>query len=182
MAIRWKYALAAVFAVALTVGARAQVAPAAIGDEEMLSVGGMVSGYRIDYGQQKLLGAGVYVDADLNWRFGIEGEARWLRWRSQQNEHADTYLVGPRYSFSALDRGHVRPYIKFLVGDGQFTFPQDFAKGSYLVLAPGAGVDYRINRRFRLRLIDFEYQYWPQFTYGVMKSYGISTGIRYRIR
>jgi len=49
------------------------------------------------------------------------------------------------------------------------------------VVAPGGGVDYRLNNRIRLRLADLEYQYWPQFTYGAMTSVGVSTGIRVRI-
>jgi len=68
-----------------------------------------------------------------------------------------------------------------LVGFGLFNFPYNFAHGSYLVVAPGGGVDFRLNRRFRVRLVDFEYQIWPQFTYGAMSSVGVSAGIRYRI-
>jgi hypothetical protein len=33
----------------------------------------------------------------------------------------------------------------------------------------------------RLRLIDGEYQYWPQFTFGPLSSYGISAGLRIRV-
>ena len=39
----------------------------------------------------------------------------------------------------------------------------------------------RINHRIRLRAVDFEYQLWPQFTFGFLSSYGVSTGIRVRI-
>ena len=71
--------------------------------------------------------------------------------------------------------------MKALAGVGEFNFPYNYATGSYLVVAPGGGLDYRINRLIRIRVADFEYQLWPQFTYGSMSSFGVSTGIRVRI-
>jgi hypothetical protein len=87
---------------------------------------------------------------------------------------------GPRYSFYPI-KGKFYPYAKAMVGVGQFDFPYGYAKGSYLVIAPGGGVDYWVNRRIRIRLVDVSYQYWNQFTFGSMPSYGITTGIRVRI-
>ena len=143
-----------------------------------LSVGGMASGYYLGYGQTKLLGATAFVDADTRRRLGFEAEARWLEYHQTANIHAETYTAGPRFS---LDYGRLQPYVKGLVGIGQFNFPYNYATGNYLVIAPGGGVDYRLTHRIRIRAIDFEYQIWPQFTYGLMSSYGLSTGIRYRI-
>jgi hypothetical protein len=89
-----------------------------------------------------------------------------------------TYMAGPTYH---RDFGKFQPYVKGLVGFGDFNFPYDLAHGSFLVIAPGAGVDYRISRRIRIRAVDFEYQIWPQFAYGSMSNYGISTGLRIRV-
>ena len=53
-----------------------------------------------------------------------------------------------------------------------------------VVIAPGGGVDFRLNRRIHLRLADFEYQFWPQAAYGTtpaFSSIGVSSGIRVRI-
>jgi hypothetical protein len=72
-------------------------------------------------------------------------------------------------------------YGKGMVGIGQFNFPYNYAKGTYLVIAPGGGVDYRWTRRMTVRLADVEYQIWPQFTYGSMTSAGVSVGLRYNI-
>jgi hypothetical protein len=94
--------------------------------------------------------------------------------------HDTTWLIGPRYSLFTVDRKFY-PYVKGLVGIGQFNFPYNYAKGTYLAVAPGGGLDYRLSHRVRLRLVDFEYQLWPKFTYGNMSSYGISTGLRVRI-
>lgn len=143
----------------------------------MLSVGGGASGYLVQYGQRKLLGATVWVDANSIRPLGLEGEARWLDWHQQANVHAETYLIGLRYRFHV---GRTQPYVKALVGDGHFNFPYNFATGNYLVVAPGGGLDYPLSRRWSARA-DFEYQYWPEFTFGSMNAGGGTIGIRYRI-
>ncbi|GAC1357890.1 MAG: hypothetical protein NVSMB3_04720 [Acidobacteriaceae bacterium] len=67
-----------------------------------------------------------------------------------------------------------------LAGRGTFVFPYHYATGNYLALAGGGGVD--IHRgRWQLRAIDFEYQVWPQFTYGRMSQYGVSAGVSYTV-
>jgi hypothetical protein len=73
------------------------------------------------------------------------------------------------------------PYVKLLVGGGRLVFPYGFGPGNYFVVAPGSGVDLRLGQRVRLRLIDFEYQVWPGFTYGSLHPYGVSVGISYQI-
>jgi hypothetical protein len=72
--------------------------------------------------------------------------------------------------------------VKGLVGIGQFNYPYNYAKETDLVVAGGGGVDYRLTNRIRWRAADFEYQMWPQFTFGRMSSYGLSSGIRIMIR
>jgi hypothetical protein len=67
------------------------------------------------------------------------------------------------------------------VGFGQFNYPYNLGTDTDLVIAPGGGIDYRITHRIRVRVADFEYQFWPQFHYGALLSYGISSGIRVRI-
>jgi hypothetical protein len=142
----------------------------------ILSAGGTFSGYYLGYGQRKLLGPTAFIDAIPRGPLGVEAEARWLNMNETAGVHASTYLIGPKYTFKEI--GRLQPYAKALVGYGKFTFPYDYAHGTYLVVAPGAGADFRINRRIYLRLIDFEYQYWPQFTYGALPSYGLSSGVR----
>jgi len=165
--------------------AHAQTAPSADAGGMSLSAGGTASGYQLGYGGVKVLGASAFVDADTRRHFGFEGEARWLvvHWNvSDQgpgaDENARTYLGGLRYSRYF---GRFQPYVKGLVGIGQFNYPYNLAKETDLVVAPGAGLDYRLTSRIRWRAADFEYQIWPQFTYGRMSSYGLSTGIRVKI-
>ena len=139
-----------------------------------LWVGGGASGYRLQYGETKNLGVTAYIDADTIRRLGIEAEGRWLQFRQTNEIHADTYLVGPRYHFNA---SRFQPYLKSLAGLGKFNFPYSYARGSYFVVAGGAGLDYRLSRRWSARA-DFEYQYWPQFTFGAMSSGGLTVGVR----
>jgi hypothetical protein len=165
--------------------AHAQAVPAADAGGARLSAGGTASGYYLNYGEMKIVGATAFVDFDTLRHFGFEGEARWLAFHlpGDQNgpaadEHSTTYLAGPRYS---RYYGRFQPYAKALVGIGQFNYPYNFAKETDLVVAPGCGLDYRLTRRIRWRAVDFEYQLWPQFQYGQMSSYGLSTGLRIKI-
>ena len=159
--------------------ARAQVAQSAVGGNEVLSAGVLGSYFHNNYGDRKLLGVSAFVDADLNRHYGIEGEGSWLRWHQRDQVHIDTYLIGPRYQFNSFHR--LSPYAKFLIGDGRFNFPYNYGYGNYLVMAPGGGLDYRLSPRLSLRLINFEYQVWPNFSFGTLDNYGVSAGFRVRI-
>ena len=162
-----------------TSAAHAQAAPSADRGGLTLSAGGTASGYYMGYGEQKLLGASAFVDVDGRRHLGVEGEARWLIFHQTNGEHATTYAIGPRCS---MYYGRFQPYVKGLVGLGQFNYPSyTLAKDNDLVVAPGGGVDFRLTRGIRLRAVDFEYQIWPQFHYGLMSSYGLSTGLRIKI-
>jgi hypothetical protein len=178
-----------VVSLAMARPASAQVVPSADAGGFTLSAGGTASGYYLQYGEVKIFGATGFVDLETRRHLGIEGEARWLMFHLTNNIatndiHAATYAIGPRYSLHPI--GRFRPYAKALVGIGQFNFPYNDGHDNTLVVAPGGGVDYRINRRIRLRLADVEYQYWPQFAYSKtftvgMSSFGVSSGIRVNI-
>lgn len=169
-----------IFCLAVAAAAHAQSMPSGWEDGFTLSAGGTASGYNLGYGDHKIAGPAVFVDADTRHRVGVEGEARWLVIPQTTSVHNTTWLVGARYSlFNFRERWY--PYAKGMVGFTQFNFPYSFAKGDYLVIAPGGGVDYRLSHRLRIRVIDAEYQIWPQFTYGSTSSWGVSTGVRVRV-
>jgi hypothetical protein len=156
----------------------AQVASSGDAGGFTLSAGATASGYEVQYGEQKLLGVAAIVDVDTRRRIGLEAEARWLLFHQTNDLHVTTWEAGPRYHFT---HGKFQFYGKGLIGVGQFNFPYNYAKGTYLLIAPGGGVDYRWSRKVTFRLADVEYQYWPQFTYGAMTSVGVSVGVRYNI-
>jgi hypothetical protein len=169
--------IAAVFAILAAGNAFGQTRESATAGRTFLWVGGGGSGYYLQYGQSKNLGITGYVDADTVRRFGIEAEGRWLMFHETNDIHAETYLAGPRYHFNV---GRFQPYVKGMAGIGKFTFTYNYAHGTYFVVGPGAGLDYRILPRLSVRA-DGEYQYWPNFTFGAMSSGGISVGLRYLV-
>lgn len=170
------FALAACLAVALP--SRAQVIPAGDVGGLTLTAGAMGSGFTVQYGQRKMLGITGFVDADTVRHIGIEAEGRWLEFHQTQDVHVETYSIGGRYHFNV---GRFQPYGKGLIGLGKFNFPYNLASGNYLVVTAGGGLDYRLSHRIFIRAADFEYQDWPQFTFGSMSNVGLSAGIRVRI-
>ncbi len=143
-----------------------------------LSAGVIGSGDTFQYGPRKMLGVGAFVDADTSGHYGIEAEGRWVEFHQRADVHAETYSIGGRYHFVV---GRFQPYAKGLVGFGDFNFPYNYATGRYMVVTAGGGVDYRWTHRITLRIADFEYQDWPQFTYGNMTSLNGSVGLKVRI-
>lgn len=157
----------------------AQAKYTATGPGTYIQLGVAASGFQADYGQHHVYGGSVFLDANLSRRVGLEAEVRRLSVHTDEDVRESTYLIGPRIS---TNRRNFRPYVKVLAGRGQFTFPYHYAQGSYLVIAPGAGLDWRLPRtRISIRVLDFEYQMWPQFSYGAIHPYGISSGISVRV-
>jgi hypothetical protein len=176
----------AVFAAALwPSGLLGQAAPAVRGGLPPLTAGGYYSNFYSDYNPVHLAGAGVYVDWELfsKWHIGAEGEARWLRFHQFQGSYEDNYLAGPRYS---RRYGKFVPYAKILLGAGELEFNANEGHGGYLAMVTGGGVDYRLTRRVTIRLVDYEYQFWPSALGGGLASngltpHGFSFGAGYRV-
>jgi hypothetical protein len=161
--------------------AKCQVVPAADEGGLMLSAGGAASGFYLNYGEQKMLGVVAFIDADTRRHLGIEAETRWLEFHNTNDINATTYLAGVRYF---RDFGRLQPYAKCLVGFGHANLAFRLGQANSLVIAPGGGLDFLLNRRIHFRLIDFEYQRWPQGVYDSAPSFasvGISSGIRVRV-
>lgn len=160
--------------------ANGQTVPAARGGDLNLFAGGTLSAFQPDYGNAKLGGFGAYVDFGVNRWLNIEGQARWLRIHQRQEVHEDNYLIGAMVPIRKIRE--FTPYGKFLIGVGELNFPYSYAHGGYANVVFGGGVDYRFNRRWRIRVVDFEYQQWLNFTGGgTLQPYGISVGTTYRI-
>lgn len=158
--------------------ARAQVVPTGNEGGLSISAGALGSGYALQYGNRKMLAVTAVVDADTRRRLGIEGEARWIDFHQTANVHAQTYSAGVRYHFNV---SRFQPYVKGLIGFGDFNFPYNLATGHYFIVTAGGGLDYRLSPRIGIRAADVEYQDWPQFTYGNMTTVGVSAGIRVRV-
>jgi hypothetical protein len=156
----------------------AQALPTATAPGAYISVGGGVSLFDSGYGKHRVAGTSLYVDINPVRAVGLEAEGRWMQQKAVPNVTESTYLVGPRVQFR---RGPYTPYLKTLVGLAHFTYPYNYAKGEYFVIAPGAGIDLMLGQNFKIRLVDIEYQQWPQFTFGTINPYGVSCGISFRV-
>jgi hypothetical protein len=171
-------------ALVLASAARAQDIPAAKGPGSYVAVGGTLSAVNTDYGQRELLGGTVFVDANVYNRFGVEAEARKLAFHSDDGTKMTTYLIGPRLSrdFRAFGSPQaLRVYTKLMAGRGVFDFPYHYARGQYFVYAGAAGVDWRFKSRIILRVLDVEFERWPDFTFGQLRPFGVSSGVSFRV-
>lgn len=160
--------------------AHTQALATATGPGTYVAIGGGVSGFQTDYGHNRMGGALAYADLNPHWRVGLEGEARYLRWHSQEQVTESNYLGGLRVMLLP-EPGRWQPYVKFLAGAGRITLPYGYAHGTFLAYAPGVGLDVALTDRLSVRAIDLEYQRWPQFSYGGLSPYGISTGLTLRL-
>lgn len=152
------------------------------------TVGGSFSFFDAAYGGYKVMGAVTYANlSPIIWdHVGVEAEGRWLSLNASRGFREYNYLAGPVYRFSVSQRHRLRPYVKGLIGEGIIDFPNHLAYGRYFVIAPGGGVEMKLNRRWRLRA-DYEYQIWPQapgipgIATSAMKPNGVSVGFTYRV-
>ncbi|GGA80083.1 hypothetical protein GCM10011507_34180 [Edaphobacter acidisoli] len=167
-----------VFLASIPVKSFAQAVPTASAPGASVSVGGTFSVGQSGYGQRVLSGSGAYVDVNPRRQVGIEAEGRWLQHDRIGKTSESTYLIGPRIQ---IRQGRLSPYVKSLVGLGYFGFPYNSAQGRYFVIATGTGVDLNLNETVKIRLVDIEYQRWPQFTFGTITPYTISFGFSYRL-
>ena len=158
----------------------AQASATATGPGSFVAVGAGISGFTTDYGHNHLAGGFTVIDVNPQWRVGFEGEARFLRWHANEQVTESNYLGGVRVVVWPHPR-RWSPYAKFLAGAGEITLPYGYAHGGFLTYAPGAGLDVALTDRLAVRVVDFEYQHWPEFSYGALSPYGVSAGVSVRL-
>lgn len=160
--------------------ARGQALPTAKGWGSHLDVGGGVSLFQQDYGKRQIEGTTFYADYFPHWRYGLTAEARFLNRNTSQQVTMRTYMGGLKVAL----RPHpamLQPYAKMVVGTGHIVLPFKYAQGNFLTYAPGAGLDVALTDYVKLRVIDYEYQRWPDFPYGTLSPSGFTTGITIRL-
>jgi hypothetical protein len=159
----------------------AQAAPSAIARQFSLTAGGFGSLFQPDYGPNRLIGVGAFVDVKITRWIQPEFEGRWLRYNQYADIYQDNYLVGPRVPIAHIWRA--TPYGKVLFGAAKLNFIDNFAHGTFTDIAYGGGVDVKLTKRLSVRAFDFEYQEWPKWLagQGQLYPYGASAGLSYRI-
>jgi opacity protein-like surface antigen len=166
---------------------QAQVVPSATRNRMSLSAGVLGSGFQPDYAgngvaesaSNWLIGPGAYVDLRFSRWVQVEAEGRWLRFNQFAEINQDNYLIGPRVPIRRF--GRFTPYGKVLIGFSKMNFQNSYAYGRFTDIAYGGGVDMKLNDRWTLRPVDFEYQQWPNWINGTLNPYGVSVGISYKI-
>ncbi len=156
----WMATLTALSAALGSIPAGAQAAPSAYGPGSSVWVGTEFSNMSASFpyqSGQRLGGVGAFIDFDPNHYLGLEGDARWLKFGGFEGSTETSYLVGPKAFF--LQRRRFRPYGKLLIGAGKIHYPFAIGDATYFALAPGAGTEYRLSHRWRLR-VEYEYQMW----------------------
>jgi hypothetical protein len=119
---------------------------------------------------------------------GVEAEGRDINFNRPTGlpkMRQDTGLVGPIYSFPEFKNFH--PYGKYLLGIGSIDFPANptfpyYTHDTFLVLAPGGGLDYHIKNHIWVRG-DYEYQFWHHtWGYHDLNPNGVSFGVSWDFR
>jgi len=156
--IRWLTALSVGM---LAIAMQAQVVPSATRPNHGLWLGAEYSNYHAGFpyeSNQRLWGIGAFADYHITSHLGVQADVRFLRFNSFYGETEENYLAGPRYLVGTFKK--LQPYAQCLIGLGRIQYPFRIGAGSYLAVAPGAGANYRIARRWSLTG-GYEYQFWP---------------------
>lgn len=192
--------LSCILLAAASAAARAQVDPSVKVSEFSLTAGALASVFQPDFtgewacggtscppdlyfpipqsADNALVGPGAYVDVKFRRWVQLEAEGRWLRFNRYQDIHEDNYLIGPKVPLVRFMG--VSVYGKVLAGFSRMDLGFGY-HGDFTTIAAGGGADLRLSKRFSIRVIDGEYQYWPSWGNNTLKPYGASAGIGYRI-
>jgi hypothetical protein len=127
------------------------------------------------YTQDTFRGFFVYGDFDLRPHFGVEAEFHQIDTPNSDQSHQRTYEIGGRYFRSY---GPLVPYVKALIGRGDFKYPFGLVDLPYTLFAAGAGADLRLGNHLRVRG-DYEFQKWTSFPNGGLTPQLVSVGIAY---
>jgi hypothetical protein len=132
----------------------------------------------------RISGIGVFGDYNWNHQWSVEAKARFLDFNSWYGETEQDYLVGPHYTF--LHNNKLRPFASFQIGIVRMQYPFKIGTQSLFAMAPGGGVEYRLNHKWAVRG-SYEFQFLPNspnFTdepkFGI-KPNGLSVGISYHL-
>jgi hypothetical protein len=137
-----------------------------------------------DYTQKSAQGAAFWGDCDFTHFKGVligaEAEVHMGGIITPDDIGENSFLVGPRFT---IHRGRIGVYGKILIGKATIT-NQDLNQSSTYNVVPayGGGLDYRLNRKVNIRIVDFEMQKWPNFEPNTLSPVSITIGASYVIK
>jgi hypothetical protein len=167
-----RLALALLLGGASTLLAQATPTASRAGD---LQVGVGYTLARPDYGQQFYRGFTAFADFDLRSHLGVEAEFHQVDTPTNNQSFQRTYEVGGRY-FRTY--GRLVPYLKAMVGRGDFNYPFGYTDLAYTLYAGGIGADCKLGPSLRLRA-EYELQSWSGFSNGGLTPQLITFAVAY---
>jgi len=128
-----------------------------------------------DYVHQTFQGFTVYGDFDFRTHFGAEAEFHQVNSTNGDQSFERTYLVGGRY-FRTY--GALLPYVKAMIGRGQFEYPTGQTELAYTLYAVAVGADFNLGPSLRIRG-EYEFQSWTNFPNGGFTPQIVTIGVAY---
>ena len=153
----------------------AQAIPTAsrVGDAQ---IGIGYSAAKPDYVQQTFQGFTAYGDFDFTRHLGVEAEFHQVFSTNGDRSFERTYEIGGRY-FRTY--GPLIPYVKAMIGRGDFNYPFGHTELGYNMFAGGAGADFSLGSYLRVRG-EYEFQKWTSFPNGGFTPQIVTIGVAYR--
>ena len=130
---------------------------------------------RPGYVQQTFQGLAAYAGLDFNRHLGVEAEFHQANSTDGDKSYQRTYEIGARY-FRAY--GPLVPYVKAMVGRGDYIYPTGQTGVAYNMFAGAAGADFKLGMYLRLRG-EYEFQKWTSFQNGGLTPQLITLGVAY---
>ena len=140
-----------------------------------VQIGAGYSIARPDYVQQTFPGFAAYADFDFRQHIGVEGEFHQVYSTNGDQSYERTYAIGGRY-FRTY--GALVPYVKAMVGRGDFNYPFGQTELGYNLFAAGVGADFKLGPWLRVRG-EYEFQKWSSFPNGGFTPQIVTIGAAY---
>ena len=140
-----------------------------------VQIGAGYSIARPDYVQQTFPGFAANADFDFRPHIGVEGEFHQVYSTNGDQSYERTYAIGGRY-FRTY--GALVPYVKAMVGRGDFNYPFGQTELGYNLFAAGVGADFKLGPWLRVRG-EYEFQKWSSFPNGGFTPQIVTIGAAY---
>ena len=93
-----------------------------------------------------------------------------------RNRMNGLFIFGAKYRYPIH---RLSPYLKILIGAGNFAFGSSYQDGTYRIYSGGGGLDYRVTTHIVVRG-DYEYQRWGTFPPRGLQPNVFSVGAAFR--
>ena len=128
-----------------------------------------------DYPSLTFQGFTAYGDFDFRPHIGAEAEFHQIYSTNGDRSFQRSYEIGGRY-FRTY--GPLVPYLKVMIGRGDFNYPLGLTDLAYTLYAGGVGADCKLGPFLRIRA-EYEYQIWTSFPNGGLTPQIVTLGVAY---